>query len=138
MYICREQDVNKQDLEIVSKAECAREFEKFRSNHNKIYSLGEIPMRLKYFCENYKEIIDINKRQKSWRAAINEYSDLSWQEFKDFFTMKTPQNCSATSRDPVNRHVKLGVAPESMDWRNVTCGETSCVSMVKNQGKCGR
>jgi len=27
--------------------------------------------------------------------------------------------------------------PLEWDWRNETCGETSCVSMVKNQGHCG-
>jgi hypothetical protein len=119
-------------------SECLREFDSFRLAHKKVYSLEEGPTRVKNFCSNYKEVVEINGKQKSWRAAINEYSDLSWEEFKEYFTMKTPQNCSATNRDPISRHVNLGVAPESMDWRNVTCGETSCVSMVKNQGKCGR
>ena len=100
----------------------------------------EASKRLKIFCENLGEIVEINKKQKSWRARVNEYSDLSWNEFKEAFTMKTPQNCSATAQDsvPISHLMKLGVAPETIDWRNMTCGETSCVSMVKNQGKCGR
>ena len=48
----------------------------------------EASKRLKIFCENLGEIVEINKKQKSWRARVNEYSDLSWNEFKEAFTMK--------------------------------------------------
>ncbi len=115
-----------------------RDFEQFRTKHEKVYEDGQLKDRIKIFCQNRKEIAKINSAGKSWTAGINEYSDLSWEEFKDMFTMKTAQNCSATSPTSLSEYVKLGVAPKEMDWRNVTCGETSCVSMVKNQGKCGR
>ena len=89
-----------------------------------------------------KEIHAINARPGGpWRAAPNPYSDLTWEEFKAAKLMAA-QNCSATHTTPVERLVELGAAklqevPAEMDWRNQTCGETSCVSMVKNQGHCG-
>ena len=48
-----------------------------------------------------------------------------------------PQKCSATGPH-VSKLVDLAPpTPAAKDWRNETCGETSCVSGVKNQGKCG-
>jgi cathepsin H len=120
------------------KKECHFEFERFVAKYKKTYSTDIHPKRRTIFCENWKEVAEINAKQLAWSAGINEYSDLTWPEFKDMFTMKTAQNCSATEGSEVSHWVKLGVAPVEMDWRNVTCGETSCVSMVKNQGKCGR
>ena len=87
-----------------------------------------------------KEIAEINSRPGvTWRAAPNPYSDLTWEEFASTRIMAA-QNCSATHSVSVGKLVDLGdpaVVPEEFDWRNQTCGETSCVSMVKNQGKCG-
>lgn len=86
-----------------------------------------------------KEIHAINARPGvTWRAAPNPFSDLSWAEFKEQKLMAS-QNCSATHTTPVHKLVDLGVGkvPDEWDWRNQTCGETSCVSMVKNQGHCG-
>jgi hypothetical protein len=122
-----------------SKSSCKHEFEVWKGKHGKIYgSAAEQRQRLEVFCASMMEIHAINARPGgTWRAAPNPYSDLTWEEFKASKLMAS-QNCSATHTTPVEHMVELGAAklrevPEEMDWRNKTCGETSCVSMVKNQ-----
>ena len=122
-----------------SKSSCKHEFEVWKGKHGKIYgSAAEQRQRLEVFCASMMEIHAINARPGgTWRAAPNPYSDLTWEEFKAAKLMAS-QNCSATHTTPVEHMVELGAAklrevPEEMDWRNKTCGETSCVSMVKNQ-----
>mmetsp|Transcript_39315 Transcript_39315/g.92696 ORF Transcript_39315/g.92696 Transcript_39315/m.92696 type:complete len:364 (-) Transcript_39315:179-1270(-) len=119
--------------------DCGREFEKFKRVHAKQYfSQAEHDHRLGTFCSSLREIEQINSAGLSWRAGTNEYSDLTAEEFMDRFTMKDEQNCSATISQPVSSFVPLSTdLPEARDWRNQTCGETSCVSMIKNQGSCG-
>lgn len=48
-----------------------------------------------------------------------------------------PQDCSATGQGSHVSVAKGKQPPKEKDWRKETCGETSCVSMVKNQGSCG-
>ena len=61
--------------------------------------------------------------------GINDYSDLTWQEFKAIRLM-APQDCSATHNLKVKQN-NLGI-PDQFDWRN-----RGMVSPVKNQGHCG-
>ena len=126
-YACRSEDY------------CRRKFEAFKTAYRKEY-VGQIEHdhRRSTFCNSLKEIEQINAAGLTWRAGVNQYSDLAEEEFMDRFTMKEPQNCSATISRPVSSLVSLStVPPATVDWRNETCGETSCVSMVKNQGSCG-
>jgi len=121
-------------------AELETLFELWKGKHGKAYAGAEHKMRLETFCVSMKEIQTINAIPGgTWRAAPNPYSDLTWEEFKAAKLM-VAQNCSATHHTPVNKMVKLpspAAVPLEWDWRNETCGETSCVSMVKNQGHCG-
>ncbi|KAJ1483000.1 hypothetical protein T484DRAFT_1656154 [Baffinella frigidus] len=120
---------------------CAEKFEHFKARHKKAYgSSQEGAERMQNFCSSLKEIDEINHRGLTWHAGVNAYSDLTWEEFKSRFLMSSPQNCSATAHTkPISSLVTLSTdpLPTEKDWRNETCGETSCVSMVKNQGMCG-
>lgn len=125
----------------ISKSACAEEFEHWKAHHRMSYgSSMEHRRRLKNFCTSLKEIDAINSRSgMTWRAATNPYSDLTWEEFAAAKLMAA-QNCSATHETPVHKLVDIkspAALPLEWDWRNQSCGETSCVSMVKNQGHCG-
>jgi hypothetical protein len=116
-------------------SDCAQRFEAFKGQHGKVYaSAKEHKHRLGIFCSNLKEIDEINAKGTTWKAGVNAHSDMSAREFMDAFTMHVgkPQSCSATEHP--SKYVTISSSPPTtFDWRNQTCGETSCVSMVKNQ-----
>lgn len=116
-------------------SDCAQRFDAFKVQHGKVYaSAKEQKRRHGIFCSNLKEIDEINTKGTTWKAGVNAYSDMSAREFMDTFTMHVgkPQSCSATEHP--SKYVTISSSPPTtFDWRNQTCGETSCVSMVKNQ-----
>jgi len=106
----------------------ADEFANFMQQYNKAYSTSEFAKRRAIFYDTLAEIDQINSENRGWTAGINEWSDLTWEEFKGRFLM-APQKCSATEGMP---HVKGGVNVDPVDWRN-----KGVVTPVKNQGSCG-
>jgi len=94
--------------------------------------------RKNHFQETIESIIKFNSNLASpYKKGINKFSDLSDQEFKDFYMIKEnslgePQHCSATGeRMSVAKGVMMDRQPE-WDWR-----QHDGVSPVKNQGHCG-
>jgi len=106
----------------------ADEFANFMQQYNKAYSTNEFAKRRAIFYDTLAEIDQINSENRGWTAGVNEWSDLTWEEFKGRFLM-APQKCSATEGMP---HVKGGVNVDPVDWRN-----KGVVTPVKNQGSCG-
>lgn len=113
---------------------CEEEWDAFTSTYGRSYLGAEKVRRRQVFCANLEQIKDINSQDLSWTAGVNQFTDLTWEEFQAEVGLMDPQNCSAT----VGTHKAVEAdPPKAKDWRNETCGETSCVSMVKNQGSCG-
>uniref|UniRef100_A0A672I1A8 Pro-cathepsin H n=1 Tax=Salarias fasciatus TaxID=181472 RepID=A0A672I1A8_SALFA len=98
--------------------------------HNKVYSLQEYSHRLSIFTENKKTIDKHNEGNHSYTMALNQFSDMTFKEFKKFFLWSEPQNCSATRG---NYFRSKGPFPDSVDWRK----KGDYVTAVKNQGACG-
>jgi cathepsin H len=91
--------------------------------------------RMENFADTIRDIIAHNKKGLSYRMGLNKFSDLSEQEFKDYFhlkenTVRAEQHCSATDQRQSVR--KVGEPDVAYDWR-----EHQGVSPVKNQGSCG-
>jgi len=70
-------------------------------------------------------------RKESWIQGINDYSDLTFEEFAGIRLM-APQNCSATHHLRIAEKARNDAIPDSYDW--VSSG---VVTAVKNQGSCG-
>jgi len=109
-------------------------FNDFKATFGKAYAdpAEEIHRRAN-FAQSLREVGEINAKGGRWTAALNEFSDLSWDEFKASVLM-IPQNCSAThrstrrARDPDSARS----VPPSIDWRDY-----GALNAVKNQGHCG-
>lgn len=63
-------------------------------------------------------------KANTWTQGLTFYSDYSSEEFMNLFTIKEPQNCSATKSVSFRNRKQV---PESFDWR-----EHGGVSPVKN------
>ncbi|XP_078444269.1 vanillin synthase, chloroplastic-like [Wolffia australiana] len=105
-------------------------FARFVRKHGKNYgSVEEIRLRFSIFVENLKLIRRSNRRISSYFLGINEFADMTWDEFRAH-RLGAAQNCSATLKG--SHKLTTAVLPSKKDWR-----EEGIVSPVKNQGHCG-
>jgi cathepsin H len=88
-------------------------------------------IRFKIFSENLKEIRNHNMGKFSWQQGINDFADMTEEEFKEERLM-APQECSATNSYKVKEEVKVQAIPDTYEWNNY-----GIVTAVKNQGSCG-
>uniref|UniRef100_A0A803NIF6 Uncharacterized protein n=1 Tax=Cannabis sativa TaxID=3483 RepID=A0A803NIF6_CANSA len=108
-------------------------FDKWISKHGKIYeSIEEKFQRFEIFRDNLKHIDETNKQISDYWLGLNEFADLSHEEFKSKylglkpdFTKRTGSSENFSYRDVVD-------LPKSVDWR-----KKGAVTAVKNQGSCG-
>jgi len=108
------------------------EFIAFAEEFGKSYPVGEVFKRFETFQENKKKVEEHNAKNLGWTMAMNEFSDMSWEEFHAGFTgYKGKQHNFMRSQ---NLHVPLKneVFAEEIDWRT-----KNVVTPVKNQGQCG-
>lgn len=110
-------------------------FEEWLSKHSKAYaSIEEKLHRFEVFKDNLKHIDETNKRVSNYWLGLNEFSDLTHQEFKDkYLGLKPEMVRTRDSSCHENFRYKDAVdLPKSVDWR-----KKGAVTNVKNQGQCG-
>ncbi|XP_005999744.1 pro-cathepsin H [Latimeria chalumnae] len=105
-------------------------FKSWISEYNKNYSMQEYYHRLQIFVENKRKVDKHNAGNHTFRMGLNQFSDLTFKEFKKLYLWTEPQNCSATQG---NYDENGGPYPDFVDWRK----EGNYVTPVKNQGPCG-
>ena len=119
-------------LTLLLTSAAAMRFEDFEVVFNKKYSFGERMIRRAHYEQSLQRVAAHNAGGHSWRAGINQFSDLSDEEFKSKVLMR-PQKCSATNTVGVpggaENKKKPADLPPSIDWRS-----RGIVSEVKNQG----
>merc|ERR1711973_730028 len=110
------------------------QFAKFKMEHQKVYKTrAEHESRFQVFAENLKNIATHNNAGHSYTLGINQFSDLTQEEFKGQYLggYKALSNPSTSeSKAFVKKAIKD--LPESVDWRDM-----GAVTKVKNQGQCG-
>ncbi|KAL0410415.1 UNVERIFIED_CONTAM: Cysteine proteinase 3 [Sesamum latifolium] len=117
-------------LRIVGDSRRTLSFARFAHKYGKRYeNAEEIRRRFEIFSENLRMIRSHNKKGLSYTMGINEFTDMTWDEFRRH-RLGAAQNCSATTRG--NHKLTDAPLPESKDWR-----EADIISPVKNQGHCG-
>ncbi|KAM8893657.1 WD repeat-containing protein 76 [Spinachia spinachia] len=106
------------------------QFKQWMSQYNNIHDNEEYYRRLRIFTENKRKIDHHNAGNHSYTMGLNQFSDMTFEEFRKSFLLTEPQNCSATNGAHRGR---AGPHPESLDWRE----KGNVVTPVKNQGPCG-
>uniref|UniRef100_A0A0D9WBW5 Uncharacterized protein n=1 Tax=Leersia perrieri TaxID=77586 RepID=A0A0D9WBW5_9ORYZ len=109
-------------------------FEKWVTKYRKAYaSFEEKVRRFEVFKENLKHIDEINKKVSSYWLGLNEFADLTHDEFKSTYlglTPPEPRKKKTTSSE--FRFAGDDEVPKEVDWR-----KKNAVTEVKNQGQCG-
>ena len=107
-------------------------FEQWASEHGKTYkSEAERDRRRAVFDENSRVVDTINSEGLSWRAGLNQFSDMTPDEFRTQVLMRPRKApAGAAARPPPQK--KTETVPAAFDWR-----ASGAVSSVKDQGFVG-
>jgi len=106
--------------------EVQKAFSNWKSQLGKVYDGEEESYRLNVFYANYKFVNSHQSRE--YELGLNEFADLSTQEFAKFYLGFKGEKKPATNIFVSN----VEDVPASVDWRT-----SNKVSAVKNQGQCG-
>lgn len=108
-------------------------FESWMSKHGKTYrSLEEKLHRFEVFQDNLQHIDETNKKITSYWLGLNEFADLSHEEFKSkYLGLKADFPRTRRSSEEFSYRDVIDL-PKSVDWR-----KKGAVTPVKNQGSCG-
>merc|ERR1711981_521839 len=115
----------------------AKEFSSFINKFGKTYSTSEeSKLRFDIFKSNVQKMNAHNARKDvSWKMGINQFSDLTDEEFEarhlgGYKQTPTPQFRPATLK--AKEEINIKDLPESVNW----CDKGACTP-VKDQGSCG-
>ena len=113
-------------------------FHNFIQEYEKVYhDVHEFNHRLHVFADNFRYILEHNlKPHVSYTLGINQYADLTIEEFRGKYTgllgkQKLHQSFQNSS-NLLGRHIVTETTPESVNWV-----EAGAVTPVKDQGQCG-
>ncbi|EEF31237.1 senescence-specific cysteine protease SAG39 [Ricinus communis] len=106
--------------------------EEWMTRFKRVYSdAKEKEIRYKIFKENVQRIESFNKAsEKSYKLGINQFADLTNEEFKTSRNRFKGHMCS--SQAGPFRYENITAVPSSMDWR-----KEGAVTAIKDQGQCG-
>jgi len=108
-------------------------FTSWVNEYQKSYETAEFFNRFNVFKANLDTIREHNAKNDSWTMGMNEFGDMTWEEFRNSYVGGTKvrageyiKSKNAASTKPIPN------IPASLDWRT-----KGAVTPVKNQGQCG-
>ncbi|EFC48573.1 cysteine protease [Naegleria gruberi] len=126
-----------QEYTPLSEAEMKKLFVKFSKKHAKLYGAEDHGKRYQIFKSNVEKARYYNHVGKRETFGVSKFMDLTPEEFKRMFLMKTytPEEARkilAAPKEAVVTAQQVKDTPTSWDWR-----QKGAVTPVKNQGACG-
>jgi cathepsin L len=106
------------------------EFVAYLEQYEKTYDVAEFFNRFSVFKMNYDNILRHNAGNHTWFMGINQFSDLTEEEFLKIYA--TGLRIGSEAVDLVDDGPHVIVPGASKDWRS-----EGAVTGVKNQGSCG-
>jgi len=116
----------------ISEEEALFEFDKFVVKFNRSYETpAETLNRFNIFHSNLELITAHNEKKLSWTMAVNQFADLTNEEFKAKYLGARQGAFDGLPRVEWSMYGRVTLPP-SIDWRT-----KGVVTPVKNQGSCG-
>jgi len=106
-------------------------FTKWMTQNEKHYEIEDFFHRYSIFKDNLNFIDEHNAQNHSYTVGLNEFADLTTEEFGKRNTLQRSTASLHSSALPHESNQNVGI-PTSVDWRN-----SKAVPVVKNQGSCG-
>jgi C1A family cysteine protease len=119
-------DIKDATSEIQQRLQLYREWMK---KYNKVYGVGEAPMRFAIWNKAYEFAQEHNAKGLSWTCGVNQFSDLTREEFS---AMYLGYNWNPNRERTRVKLLDESSVPTSVDWRT-----QGAVTPIKNQGQCG-
>lgn len=111
----------------------AKEFQEFKTTFKKSYStIDDASFRFKIFTYNLKMIEEHNAKGESYTMAINQFADLTYDEFHDKYLSPMKDDPESKCDKKTVDQPELEEDLQKVDW--VTAKK---VQKVKNQEQCG-
>jgi len=107
------------------------QFSKFIKTYNKQYTDDELVSKFNIYQENVKKINQHNSEGHSWSMSINQFTDLTSDEFKSV-TLCNHMPKLNTQKVSLRYDLPDDTLPSSIDWTT-----KGAVTDVKDQGQCG-
>ncbi|KAM7514589.1 hypothetical protein LguiA_004172 [Lonicera macranthoides] len=116
----------------LNEASMYERYEQWMSRYGRVYENSvEKETRFKIFKQNLEHIESFNKAaNKPYKLALNEFADLTNDEFKATRNRFKSHVCSPSTAS--FRYENVTAIPPTMDWR-----KKGAVTPVKDQGQCG-
>jgi len=112
----------------ISEESYQSEFTSFVVAYDKSYSTSEFFKRYATFKNNYEKIVAHNDGNTSWSMGVNQFSDLTAEEFANLYLRAPPTGALPTR---LQRPAYVESLAGEKDWR-----KDGAVTPVKNQGTC--
>jgi KDEL-tailed cysteine endopeptidase len=106
-------------------------FDQWAAHHGKVYQPTERDYRETVYNQNVIKILTHNTGNHSWTMGVNEFTDMTAEEFKARYTggVKVPKK---SLRNAALGPFNTTANPASVDWTT-----KGAVTPVKNQEQCG-
>jgi len=121
----------------VSEEEHQNAFVAFMQKYSKSYLPDEIFGRFEIFKEHYDQVQEHNAGNFTWKITINQFSDLTREEFKATYLRYDPLPRTSGRHITLEELRAMNKGPNAYPNGAVDWTQKNVVTGVKDQGQCG-
>jgi len=121
----------------IPESEYQEAFVSWMQKYSKSYLPNEIFARFEIFKQHYDDVLKHNAGNYTWTITLNQFSDLTLQEFKSTYLRYDPLPRTGGKRMTVEELRALNKGPNAYPNGAVDWTTKGAVTGVKDQGQCG-